>query len=200
MNSQTLGFQELTRLNEDRCTLDLRNRTTVKPGDYRIKNYRSINCSKNSDILKKSVSQPMVIHRDGYGVSGCNIDIDSHFKNSHNLTNLKDINQLYERPYMTTPYMGRGVGDICKETQMNPGESTMQKRQCNNLAGINIDRFEPQISCIEKNIQNNIHLIPEDNDTSWVRGGLDSRQMIRNENYLKSCGYRYNSKFWDRSN
>lgn len=198
MNSQTLGFQELTRLNEDGCTLNLRHKTTTKPGNYRIKNYRSINCSKNSDILEKSITQPMVLHKDGYGVSACKIDIDSHFKNSHNLTNLNNINQLYERPYLTIPYMGRGIGDICNETKMKPGESTMQKRPCNNLSGINIDRFEPQISCIQQNIQNNIHIIPEDNDTSWVRGGLDSRQMIRNENYLKSCGYRYNDKFWNK--
>ena len=201
MNLQNLGFQELTRLNEDHCTLNLRHSTTVKPGDYIIQNYKDINCNANNHnnkVLNKSVSQPIVLHRDGYGISGCNVDIDSQLRNANNLTNLKNINQLYERPYLTTPYMGRGIGDICKETMMNPGENTLQKKQCNNLAGINIDRFIPQISCIERNIQNNIHIITEDSQSDWVRGGQDSRQLIRNSNYLNKCGYKYNNKFWSK--
>ena len=199
MNFQKLQFQELTRLNEDSCSVDLLHNTSLKPGYYNTKNFRNINCKKNKQIaLNVSLAHPEIIHNDGYGISLCDIDTDSRLRNAHNLTNLKNINQLYERPYLTTPYMGRGIGDICKETKMNPGESTMQKRPCNNLAGIHIDRFDTQVPCIKRNIQNSVNIIPEDTDNNWVRGGQDSRQLIRNKNYLKQCGYRYNNKLWSK--
>ena len=52
--------------------------------------------------------------------------------------------------------------------------------------------------CIKESIQNAIHIIPEENDCSWVRGGQPSRQIIRNADYLKKCGYKYNGKLWIR--
>ena len=198
MNNHITPFQELTRLNEDNCAITLKNRTTSKPGNYRI--FQPTKCDKKliNTAMKVSLNQPQILHKDGYGVSGCYIDIDSKLRNASSLTNMKVINQLYERPYLTTPYMGRGIGNICEETMMNPGESTMQKKQCNNLSGIYTDRFIPQIPCIERNTQNNIHIIPEDNDNTWVRGGQDSRQLVRNEEYLTKCGYKYNNKFWSK--
>ena len=31
------------------------------------------------------------------------------------------------------------------------------------------------------------HIIPEDSKKDWVRGGLPSRQMVRNADYLRRC-------------
>ena len=36
------------------------------------------------------------------------VDADSAARNNRNLTNLRQINQLFERPYTTIPYMGAG--------------------------------------------------------------------------------------------
>ena len=38
----------------------------------------------------------------------------------------------------------------------------------------------------EENVQNIDHIIP----TFWVRGGMSSRSVIRNVDYLKSCGFK----------
>ena len=35
--------------------------------------------------------------------------------------------------------------------------------------------------------QNTEHIIPEDSDKTWVRGGLPSRQIMRNIDYEKRC-------------
>ena len=42
----------------------------------------------------------------------------------------------------------------------------------------------PMVSCLKKNIQDPKHLVPE----YWVRGGMDTRTIVRNINYMKSCG------------
>lgn len=194
------NIQQLSRLNEDKCFKNLNNKTSEKSGHYYTRNFHDCMCEAPT-ILETSLQQPKIIHRDGYGwtsINGCNIDNDSKLRNAKNLTNKRCINQLLERPYKTTPYMGRGSGNVCIESKLLPGDDTFQNRPCNNLAGIYIDRFIPQISCIQESIQNPKNLIPEDNDRNWIRGGQPSRQVIRNKEYLKKCGFRYNNNHWQR--
>ena len=52
----------------------------------------------------------------------------------------------------------------------------------------------PMIECLKKNIQNKNHIIEE--EVGWVRSGIPSRQVIRNKDYLKKCGYTYDGKYW----
>ena len=40
---------------------------------------------------------------------------------------------------------------------------------------------------LQDEVQNTVHIIPEDSMQSWVRGGLPSRQMQRNKDYLRRC-------------
>jgi len=192
-------IQGLTRLNEDQCYKTTRTRSSMGQGYYQIDNYHECECEAPT-VAETSYQYPTILFRDGYGwtsMEGCNVDNDSRLRNSHNLTNLRFKQQLFERPYMTTPFMGRGINDVCAEDQLR-GEDTFQNKPCNNLAGIYIDRFVPQIECIRQNIQNPVHIIPEDNDVNWVWGGVPSRQVIRNKDYLERCGYRYNGKYWIR--
>lgn len=196
----TFNIQGLTRLNEDTCYKNLRTKTISKSGKYNTRNFHSCNCEA-PNVKELSLQHPSVYYRDGYGwgsVNGCNIDNDSKLRNAKNLTNERCINQLMTRPYLTTPYMGRGEGNVRVETKLLPGEDTYQNKQCNTLAGVNIDRFVPQIPCIRQEIQNTKNIIQEDSDRSWVRGGQSSRQIIRDKDYLKQCGFKYNGKYWKR--
>lgn len=190
-----LNIQQLTRLNEDKCSLKVRNKTSEKPGEYFLSNHYQCDCKDT--VMKNSLEYPTLLSKDGYGYSACNIDIDSSLRNAKNLTNLKTINQLNQRPYLTVPFMGRGTGNIKQETMLNPGENTYQSKPCNNLSGVYIDRFIPLVGCLENNVQNVNHIIPENSDKTWKRGGQDSRQIIRNEEYLNKCGYKFNGKFWN---
>ena len=40
---------------------------------------------------------------------------------------------------------------------------------------------------LKTEIQDIKHIIPEGSKKDWVRGGLPTRQMIRNEDYLRRC-------------
>lgn len=198
--NQSFGIQQLTRLREDDCFKKVDIEASEGPGDYSVSNYNDCVCEA-IHTKELSLQQPSTFYRDGYGWTsnnGCNIDNDSKLRNARNLTNEREINQLLTRPYATVPYMGRGVGNVCEESNLRTGEDTFQNRPCNNLAGIYIDRFVPQLSCIRDNIQNPRHLIPEDSDQSWVRGGQPSRQIIRNKDYLKKCGYKFDGKVWTK--
>jgi hypothetical protein len=195
------GIQNRARLREDGCYIDTRYKQSERPGLYQITNFHDCDCEA-PHTKQVSLEQPIILHRDGHGwtsIKGCNVDNDSDLRNARNLTNPRLIQQLYQRPYLSVPYMGRGVGDVCQETYLRPGEATYQSRPCNNLAGIHIEQqYLPQLPCISENIQNPIHIIPEDNDQAWLRGGQPSRQVIRNTDYLNRCGYSYDGKFWKR--
>ena len=123
------------------------------------------------------------------GVSDRNISTDSEFKlNENQLTSHKTKcgKLLQARPYSTTPYMGGGK--TCTlfpnvESKLKFSEITTVPKSINSLSGITIDRFIPLIPCIEDNIQDTKHLVP----THWVRGGADTRAVIRNIDYRKQC-------------
>ena len=38
---------------------------------------------------------------------------------------------------------------------------------------------------LKKEVQDTNHIIPEDSKYDWVRGGLPTREMIRNKDYLR---------------
>ena len=201
-NNTKFDIRQLTRLKEDSCYKELRNETSEKPGEYSTGNYNDCTCEALY-TKELSLQQPAMFFRDGYGWTskdGCNIDKDSKMRNGDRLTNKREINQLFQRPYATVPYMGRGEGDVCTESKLRSAEDTSQNRPCNNLAGIYIDRFVPQLPCVRQSVQNPKNLIPEDSDRTWVRGGQPSRQIIRNKNYLKKCGFTYNGKLWQKNN
>jgi hypothetical protein len=52
-------------------------------------------------------------------------------------------------------------------------------RSVNVLSGVSINRFTPMLESIAQTIQNPQHIIPEDAKDGWVRGGMSSRNMVR---------------------
>jgi len=193
--------EQPTGLHYDSCYQSLQKKQSAGPGLYSLNNFHSCDCEA-PNVKKSAIERPGYSakqYRDGYGWTsnkGCNIDKDSKLRNSRNLTNLSVINQLFSRPYLTVPYMGRGAGNTVIETRLMPGEDTFQNKPCNTLAGYDMTEFNmtPLINCLHDNIQNEKHIIEENN--GWVRSGVPSRQMIRNKDYLEKCGYHYDGKYW----
>lgn len=187
--SENLKFHGLTRLNNDTNYVKLQDNTSSKSGEYYTSNFFDCECNAPS-ANKISLDQQTVLYKDGFGwtsANGCNIDKDSNLRNSRNLTNERCINQLFERPYKTVPYMGSGGGDTCKENQLLPGQLTNYGKMCNNLSDTETNRWIPQIPYIKNNIQNPNNLIQENSDKKWVRGGNPTRQIIKNIDYYKKC-------------
>ena len=85
------------------------------------------------------------------------------------------------------PFMGNGSAALrnpdIKSTLMT-GEQTHVKKSTAPTSGVTIDRFTPLLSCIADNVQNTEHIIPE----HWIRGGMSTRTVVRNSQYLQSLG------------
>ena len=85
--------------------------------------------------------------------------------------------------------MGRGQG-ILENTDVNSrlnfGEDTRTSKSNNITSSYSANNFIPLVPQIAENIQNPEHIIP----TYWVRGGMSTRTVLNNIDYLKSCGFR----------
>ena len=123
------------------------------------------------------------------GEKGCLIDTDSELReNKEKATNKRYIHQLTERPHLTTASLIRGYQDVDVESVIQSGNFASDDRACNSLTGVTIGNlFTPMSPRLQDEVQDPTHIIPEDSLQSWVRGGLPTRQMQRNTDYLRRC-------------
>lgn len=177
-------LNSLTSLKQDECYKTVAEKSSEKVGQYALSNFNSCECTADSQ-RQLSIVHPTVPFRDGYGWSstnGCNIGKDSELRNAKNLTNTREIHQLQPREVLTEPYKAGGTFNTESENRLIFSEPTSQKKQTNSLSGKTIDRFVPQLDSIKNTIQNPKHLIQEDNNKFWVRGGMDTRNIVRDSN------------------
>ena len=183
-SNKKFSLNGLTRLTQTGCYKTASEKASERVGNYNLSNFNSCECTADQQ-RQLSIVHPTVPFRDGYGwssIDGCNIDKDSELRNARNLTNTREIHQLHPREVLTEPFKSRGTFNKESENKLIFSEPTSQKRQTNSLSGVTIDRFIPQLDIIKNNIQNPKHLIPEVNNKTWKRGGIDTRNIVRDAN------------------
>ena len=178
-------------IKSDPVAVDLDIIQSKGPGNYFLDNTFGCECELK-DARDVQLSQITVNFNGGVGwmgEKGCLIDNDTNLRQSEDLlTNKNYINQLVERPYLTTGDLTKGFFDVDTESVIRPGIIASDDRACNSLTGVTIGNyFTPLIPKLRDEVQNIVHIIPENSMDSWVRGGLPTRQMQRNEDYLRRC-------------
>lgn len=120
----------------------------------------------------------------GVGPRGFNINESSNLLNSK-LTNLNCKISLQERAYKTVPYLGKGNVDVGLENVLRFGETLKEKKstvQLNEVNPCDIGNY-PMDAKIKKNITNPSNLIEEHAVQGWIRGGLPSREIYKEQKY-----------------
>jgi len=190
-NAKEFNLFTRASLLSDPVAVDLDTIQSQGTGYYVMENMHGCGCELK-DAREVQLSQPMINFNGGQGwmgEKGCLIDTDSELREDPDkLTNKKYIHQLVERPHLTTGNLVKGFFDVDVESVIRPGIDAGDDRACNSLSGVSIGNyFTPMIPKLQDEIQNTKHIVPEDSMQSWVRGGLPSRQMARNEDYLRRC-------------
>lgn len=195
MTSKHAMFNEQNRLTQDRCAVvtdELQNRSI---NDYYLYNmYSTANC-KDDEIKEFLVENPNLHYRDGFGnVNPCTVDQDSDLRNNAKLTNMREKEQLCTRWYQAGPSIGRGGLIPNVESRLKMSEDTSGLRNCDILAERNFDRFIPMIGCLADSVQDPSHII-----LPFERGGSITRDYVKDDEYLKQCGFVNNGKTWHRA-
>jgi len=190
-NAKEFNLFTKASLLSDPVAVDLDVIQSQGPGYYVMENMYGCGCELK-DAREVQLSQPMINFEGGkgwIGEKGCLVDVDSKLREDKDqLTDKRYIRQLIERPHLTTANLVKGYFDVDVESVIRPGNFASDDKACNSLSGVTIGNyFTPMIPKLQDEVQNPVHIIPEDSMQSWVRGGLPSRQMQRNKDYLRRC-------------
>lgn len=174
-----------TGLYNDPCSINLLNQTNTMSSQYHFPAYLS-NVDPSRGNYFESVLQPGVFQTGNYAGFPSHVDDGSEIRNGKlgNIVTHGKAKRIFKTgSYLSPPYMGPKTAALEPDvmSKLYLGELTHDK---GSLRGRNIDRFVPLLPEIESQIQNPRHLIPK----YWVRGGMDTRVVIRNIDYLKTCG------------
>jgi len=176
-----MDINNFTRLSDDPKAVEYNIDNSHKISDYVLANFKN-----NGDVQKVkdlSLEKPQMFYKNGVGHLS-EESKESILKRANNLTNLNRIHQLTPRMHSTIPLMSRGGCDTDIENKLKFIENTKKDKKKTSYL---IDRFVPQVEKVKK-MQNSIHIIPEDTDSGWRRGGVSSRLIVKDEDRAKRCG------------
>ena len=119
------------------------------------------------------------------GAGGCNIDANSELLIGTINTNPKCRISLYERPFKTVPYLGRGSSNPVLESHIQQGDMITNKKSINTTTEQSYMPYSnyPLLPSIENSITNPANLVEGVAADGWIRGGVPSRELQKDKDY-----------------
>jgi hypothetical protein len=121
------------------------------------------------------------MYNGGYnsGAGGCNINDSSQLQIGTIQTHPRSRIDLFQRPFATVPFLGRGSVNPVMEAQIQQGEQIVNKRSVNNLSEKSYIKYHqtPLLPAVQEKIKNST--IESDASQGWIRGGVPSRELTR---------------------
>jgi len=186
MFQQKFDINNNVQLTNDTCFKTLENEMNEKTASYMFQSYLSDNDPTRGKYLD-SFNQPCVFQTGNYSGFPNRIDDSSSIRQgkyggiiTHDGTKRTNPIECHVNP----PYKGPHTMAINPDAMSRLYSSELTHDKSLPLRERSINRFEPLIPEIKDEVQNPVHYIP----TFWVRGGMDTKTVVRNIDYLKSCG------------
>ncbi len=182
-------FNNLSRIGDDQCGITGRDQQNNEFGSYSTTNYFANWCGMKKPI-EFATNQPSIFYNGGYGnycgAGGCNIDSDSKLKIGSIQTNPKCRISLYQRPFATVPFLGRGPPRPVIESRIQQGAYNAETKSCKTVTEKSFQDYveTPLVPTLQATIQNPANLVEGVAANGWIRGGLPSREISRDRDYL----------------
>ena len=179
-------FDNMSRIGNDKCCIDQESIQDSQACTYLLQNYFAQDCSmKNAKSL--ATSQPGIIYSGGFslGAGGCNVEDSSRLLIGGIQTHPRCRIDLFQRPFATVPYLGRGAVDPILESQIQQGETITNKRSITKLTEKSYLNYHttPLIPEVKETIQNPSYLVEGVASEGWIRGGVPSRELTRDKDF-----------------
>lgn len=188
-NVSDYTFFNLARIGDDNCSLDQNSIQNAEAASWILQNYFTTDCTM-SKAKKLATSQPGINYSGTMGSDICGSNIDTSSKlligtvNSHPRCHI----DLFQRPFATVPFLGRGSVDPILESQIQQGEAiTNKKSVTGNTEKCHLKYHNtPLLPEVKQRIQNPSNLIEGVAAHGWVRGGVPSRDLSRDQTFSNS--------------
>ena len=173
-------FNGMSRIGMDSCDESQRTLQNNEAANYQLTNNRA-DCPM-TEAIDLATSQPNVNYNGSFqvGIGGCNVDKSSELL-FPNITKEKEKLSLEQRQFLTVPYLGRGKINPNTETELQRGQMFFDKKSDNATSEIShiSYRHTPMIPSLEEEISNPANCIEGVAADGWIRGGLPSRDLLR---------------------
>jgi len=194
-DTSSYTFQNMSRIGLDDCYKSQTDIQNVATCNYMTQNFFASDCSMKNPI-SLATTQPGVMYNGGHnsGAGGCNIDSSSKLLIGTIQTNPRCRIDLFHRPFATVPFLGRGSANPVMESQILQGEQNINKRSVNNLSEKSYIKYHhaPLLPAVKERMSNSANSIENDASKGWVRGGVPSRELTRDNDYFnKHSTYQY---------
>jgi hypothetical protein len=182
--STNLIINENTNIRSDNCLNDFYIQNNDKLFNYSFKPSVLPKNETQRQSYINSTSTRGLLQNNNYDLHGDNINTSTQLRHGVGESD-KSKKELDTRLFPGVPNLSNG-----QSTLKNPdlsskllfGEETRTSKSSNPLSSYSADNFIPLIPSIQENIQNVDHII--------MPSAISTRSVIRNIDYLKSCGFK----------
>jgi len=173
-------FNNLTHMNADFVDNTQRNLYNTRYGNYNVTNFYGDLITPNEiDFVTQQPTMVLNGYNGGSGYSGAVIDANSALTIGVSQDRSLEKLQLFQRPFATVPYLGRGYADPSLESQLLQGELTSDKKSVGTVSEKSYMPYTnyPLLDEIKNSITNPANLVEESALNGWIRGGSSTRDL-----------------------
>lgn len=179
-------FNNLSRLGDDAYDVSERNLENNRFNTYMTNNFYPCGMDRPIEI---ALNQPSMFYSGG-AVNGCYIDTDSNLRIGSIQTAPHAKLNLQQRPFATAPYLGRGAPKPVLEARIQQGEYIRNRKSCGTVSdtAVHHRHYTPLVPSLQSTISNAANLVEEVAHSDWIRGGIPTRNIIKEQDYMERHG------------
>jgi len=180
----TYTFHNTGRIGADSTDETQRSVSNTHFTNHMLTNYFSSNSSDAH--VKFAIQQPTLSFSglaNGNGISGSSVDDESILQIKTDQARPLEKLQLFQRPFATVPYLGRGSRDPALESRLMQGENVCDKKSVSTIMEKSFAQYAlyPTDDKMKKESSDASTRVEEAAMDGWVRGGTSTREMSVDE-------------------
>lgn len=173
-------FNNTARIGADSTDQTQRNGANTHYANYMLTDHFSSTLSDHH--VQFAMQQPTMNFNglaNGNGIHNAAVDKESMLKLKPTEDRPLEKLQLFSRPFVTVPYLGRGSCDPALESQLQQGEPVTEKKSVSTIMEKSFGAYSlyPTDSKMENQVKDASHTVEEAAMEGWVRGGMSTREM-----------------------
>ena len=177
-------FNNTDRIGSDKNDQTQNNVHNTRYANHSLASFFSENTS--SQHVNFAVQQPTMTFSGishGNGLNGNVIDDESTLVIKTEQTKPFEKLQLFQRPFASVPYLGRGSCDPALESQLQHGEVVAGKKSVSTIMDKSFSQYllYPTDDKMEERVNDAAYTVEEAALDGWVRGGKSTREMSNDE-------------------
>ena len=177
-------FNNTDRIGSDNSDQTQNNLHNTRYANHSLASFFSENTT--SQHVNFAVQQPTMMFSGtshGNGLSGSVVDHESSLLIKSEQTIPFEKLQLFQRPFASVPYLGRGSCDPALESQLQHGEVVAGKKSVSTIMDKSFSQYQlyPTDDKMEERVKDASYTVEEAALDGWVRGGKSTREMSNDD-------------------